>query len=317
MNVAYSCNDNFFHQTEISVLSLLEHNAKMDITVYFIDGGCTENHVHRLKELVEKYAKKIVIRTLETLLPQELLANEEIITDDRHPATVYAKLFLDLCCDEERILYLDSDTVICESLLHLWEADMADNLAMGIQMPYSEEFRRKNSLPENGPFLCDGVVLINLELWKKWKITKRICSYLKENHYQPPMMSEGVLNHICKGHIGVLVPSYNLMSSMILWNARQIKELYDVREYYSEEEINEARRHPVIVHFLNEIYIRPWYRNSNHPYRAVYGKYEEELGIGSPKDRQHCLRMAIMLFLNKYLPYWVFKKIFHWAKRES
>lgn len=145
------------------------------------------------------------------------------------------------------------------------------------------------------------------------KCTDYICSHFGN----PPMLSEGTVNYVSQGLVKVLPPEYNLMSGMLLWKGWQLAELYRASDYYTEDMLVHAREYPIVIHYLNELYIRPWYKNSDHPYREVYLRYLHILGwdkkvrmqAGSIRMRTRMLRM-----LNRILPFWIFRKLYHAVK---
>lgn len=161
-------------------------------------------------------------------------------------------------------------------------------------------------MKETDDYLCDGIVLLNLRLWKKEQKTQQAAAYIQQWNGSPPMLSEGVLNHLCRGRIFRLPPSYNLMASMIVFGS-SIERVYGVSNYYTPQELCYARKHPKIIHYLEELYGRPWYANSDHPYRSLYRVYAKRAGFPavSSKEKRWWSRKCTCLCA-RYLPTGVF-----------
>lgn len=307
LHVAYSCNDNYIEQTLISMTSVFENNKGNDIVIYLIEDHISDDSRKRIASVAKKYGQTLQIETIEDLMGKFYLEG-----DGYHPRTIYAKFFLDKVCWAERILYLDSDTVVRGSLETLWNTNMQDRYIAGVKMPYSNKTKADLRIDSDESYLCDGVILFNLESWRKEELREKCIKFIRENDNRPYMLSEGTINYVCQKHIKVLPPEYNLMSSMILWKTDQIKQLYRIDNYYACDELERAKKNPIIIHYLNELYIRPWYCNSDHPYKNEYIKYRNIVGIkdkmlsGTINPRTKMLRV-----LNSCLPFGIFKNIYH------
>ena len=55
MNVAFSSDNNYVKQLEISMISLFENNKDMNISVYIIDNGINNENKERLNNIVNNY----------------------------------------------------------------------------------------------------------------------------------------------------------------------------------------------------------------------------------------------------------------------
>lgn len=330
--VSYACNEAYKIQTMVSMISLCRNCGEDELTILLIEDHMSENSLREMRMLVKACKRRLIIIPLHTLLGNLYLDGES-----RHPHTVYAKLFLADVCQAEKILYLDSDTVVLAPLAPLIQMKMENVYAAGVKMPYSPKKKASVGLALEEPYLCDGILLINLEKWRLDHMTEKCVSYIRQWNGHPPMLSEGTVNHVLHGSVKVLPPEYNLMSGMILWRADQLSGLYGVEDYYSEQELLHAREHPVIIHFLDELYIRPWYSNSDHPYRKYYQEYfrminkthvrkaeeksrkEKSRKIKRKKQRNtKCgklqKRTRILRIMNRLLPFWLFSKIYRTVK---
>lgn len=305
-HVAYACDENYIEQTMVSMASLMEHNQTHKIVIYLIESKIGRESLQKICHLVEQYKQSFICIALD-----DLLKGIDLTLDERHPKTIYAKLFLDQVCEADRILYLDSDTVIASSLEDLWKMDFQDAYIAGVAMPYTTDIKRKLGLTSETDYFCDGILLINLDLWRKEKIAERCRKYIEKNNGNPYMLSEGVVNAVVGTHRVTLPPKYNVMSVVLLWNEKQIKQLFSVSHFYTQEQIEQARKNPIIIHYLNELFIRPWYKNSDHPFRCNYIAWRKKLGWGMPvKKRKRSMRTKGVLVLDKILPFPWFYRIY-------
>lgn len=270
LNIMYSCNDNYAMQAGVSIISLLENNKDFQqINIFFIEDNLSADSIKKLKNIVDNYNRNIYFYKFNEVCKIDFPSDRI----SRHPFTIYAKLFLSFLTEIDKIIYLDCDIIINSSLNELWSSDVSKDLIAGVAMPYSEDIKNKVKMGQNDLYICDGIVLINLNNWRKNNIEDSCIEFIKRNKYNPPMLSEGTINYVCRGKIKILHPKYNLMPFMLLLNSQKIKKLFSLRNYYTTKEINEARNSPVLIHYLNELYNRPWNKKSDHPYKNKFLEY--------------------------------------------
>lgn len=309
-SVVYACNDAYIRQTLVSMVSLIQYNP--EVKIYLIGDRISKQNEQWLCDVLSYYHKSVIMIGLGDILP-DIRWNEK----DRHPKTVYAKLFMENVIKEDRVLYLDSDVIVRESLDPLFERPMENEYAAGVMMPYSAKLKERISAYHGEPYICDGVVLFNLSYWKRNRMTEKCVQYILRFEGNPPMLSEGVLNHVCRGRIGILEPKYNLMPSMIEYSLTQIRQLFGADCYYEDEQaINTARETPAIIHFMNELYNRPWYEPCGHPWKQSYLQTEREaLGKCEICLRPLSRHTRYTMWLKKHLPFSVFSMLYHIKNR--
>lgn len=308
INVMYSCNEAYIKHTGVSMISLFENNKNFkEINVYFIALEVSKKSKEILYEIAEKYGRNLIIIDFYQLCERLTTNNTD---GHKHPDTVYSKIFSTEILNIDKILYIDSDSIISNSLEEVWNLDMTNYLIAGVQSPASKDLKEFVEMKRDDRYICDAFVLMNLKKCREIRLLDKSIEIINEYNGNPPGISEGLLNKICKNQILFLEPKYNLMSHMILFNSSQIKKLANIEVYYSDEQIEYARENPVFIHYLNEVYGRPWNRTSNHPYKNEYLKY---LNISPWKnqleDKKLPLRTVLTTIAIKYLPFFVYENL--------
>lgn len=310
ITVVYACDDIYIRQTIISMISVIKYNP--NVKLYLVSAGVSRQNQNLLVRTIGWYGSQIHFIEME-----DVLLGIQIDEVDRHPKTVYTKLFFENKIAEDRVLYLDSDVVVKGSLEPLFQRDMQQEVVAGVMMPYSRKVKKQVNTFAGQPYICDGVVLFNLELWRNTGKSKECFQYIEQYNGKPPMLSEGTLNHVCCGMIGVLEPTYNLMPSMLMYSLKEIWQLFKADVYYqSEKEMEEARGNPIIIHFMNELYNRPWLEPCDHPYKCSYKEIENEIFGNNEfeqKDIQNKTKITRAFF--RTLPFRLFSVIYHLRHR--
>ncbi|WP_194610363.1 glycosyltransferase family 8 protein [Clostridium vitabionis] len=268
--IFYACDGNYLTQTLVSAETLLRHNPDAQITI--AGDHFTKEDQARVYRQFQVWHKDIRLIDLNGFFPDAAFQ-----TDAFHARSIYAKLFIDQIYAGGRVLYLDSDTVICGKLDKLFSMNLGECIAAAVKMPYPEEFRKRMGLPAEIPYFCDGVVLFDIDRWREDGCSRKSLQLIRKNKGNPPGQSEGVLNAILSGRIRALPPEYNLMSGLIYYSADQMARLYGCWDYYPEDDRKKALKHPIIVHYLRELYNRPWFLPCDHPYRKIYWRANAEL----------------------------------------
>lgn len=301
MHVMYACNEAYVPQLGASMLSLLENNQSLGhLHLHCVEDQFRLETKERICRLAKRYGRQVTFYPL-----GEIIGALALRGGDRHPASIYSKLCMDFL-DIDRLLYLDCDTVVNGSLAYLENLELGHCLAAGVVMPYNSKQKETVGIRQTDDYICDGVVLLHMRLWKKEQKTGQAASYIRQWNGCPPMLSEGVLNYICRGRICRLPPEYNLMSSMIAFGSK-IARVYGVTDYYTPQALWHARKHPRIIHYLEELYGRPWYSGSGHPYRGLYRTYVKLAGYPPVQCKERgCFARRCVCFCAKYLPADVF-----------
>lgn len=143
-------------------------------------------------------------------------------------------LLADLLPDLNKIIYLDSDLLVQADLKELWDIDLGDNYA-AMACQYLSTNRFMYTLKFDNYFNI-GVMLINLDLFRRDNIKEKIRDFLQKNETTYP--DQDAANLVMKGRIKEL--SY-------LWNFW----IYRIDSYISPKEFKEAK----IIHYPAH---KPW-----------------------------------------------------------
>ena len=296
LNIAYSCNDAYIQHTGISIISLFEINKAFDfINIYFIEKKVSPENLILLDEIVKSYNRNLIVIPFD-----RLCAKLEINALGRHAETVYAKLFFSGIEGVDKIIYIDSDTIINSSLYDFWEIDLGTNLIGGVQTT-SVKAKKELELIHSDKFINDGVVLVNLKEFRIQNIERKFIECIASYNGNPPVLSEGVINKVCKGKIKIIHPKYNLMTGLLAYKENMFQKIED---FYSDEILKEAIQNPVIIHYLSDFYNRPWDVNCTHPMKDRYLYYKsishwKDLPL---QDKKLSLRVRTIKFLYNYFP---------------
>lgn len=268
LNVAYSFDDGYAQHAAVSIISLLENNRDIEeITIHIITNSLSKENVSRIEQIVRQYERTIHYIDLHKL-------TDRLKIETKFNRSAYGRIFLDSLSGIERILYIDSDTVINGSLKDLMVLDLNNTLVAGVQDTVNPYYILNIGLNHNARYINDGgIIVMNLTLWREKNITEKCMDFIYRFNGCPPHNDQGTINAVCNGHIKILPANYNVMPPMFCFSTKQILELFKMKRYYSQADIDNAVKKPIVIHYTDEFFNRPWFSNCTHPLKKLYLEY--------------------------------------------
>lgn len=268
MDIALCHDNNYAPYSTVVIASILDHNENAEITFHLLHTDLTAERCATIKSWVESFkGKKVCFYQMK----KETFADFPIDEHTYLDYGAYIRLYLGDCLEQiDKVLYLDCDIIVNNSLADLWDTDMTGYAVAGVRDRINDYIRVYNRLgyPMSEGYINSGMMLINLKKWREddfFKKTQRLAcekgaSVLK-NHDQD------IINAIYHGQILMLPFRYNLLEYYLY-----VEEwLYLDRKYYPE--IVEACKNPAIIHFCMPQ--KPWHYECINPFKDLYYKYRK------------------------------------------
>ena len=306
--VCYAGDSNVVKSAGISMISLFETNREVkEIVVYFVEDSITETDKSNLTQICRKYERELKIIKIE-----ELIENINIY-DSKYPRSSFVRLFVEKL-PEERILYLDCDTLVCSCLKDLFQTNLEEKWMGAVQDIVPEKYRYKIGLDRLDKYINAGVLLMNLDALRDNQFSKRalqfIEQYVSENGTMVAHNDQGVINVVAHENIFFLSPEYNMTSVILLYRVKDLKKIFSMDSFYAEENVNNAKKNPAILHFVPGTYGRPWQEYCKHPYRNLYRNYMDISPWKGLYEKSNLpIRRKLDRYLYKILPVSIYIKI--------
>lgn len=277
MDVVYFTSDLFAGATGVSILSLMENNkAFSDIHFYVFEDGVTEENKNLLKKSVEEdYKRKITFLKMP-------MADE--CFDYKFKTKYYmGRTYLRLCLDKylpenvDKVLCLDSDTLILGDLSDIWNMYLGNNVLAGVSdclnvKAYSYQF----GLNEDNIYINVGMSIIDVKKWRDEKLTDVAKAYIREKNGTVFFVEQTMMNYICRNRILKLPLKYNCYTLLYAFSYDELLRLREPNYFYTRQEVEEAKADPRLVHFTRNFYMmsRPWIKGCDHSMTPAYQKYK-------------------------------------------
>lgn len=277
MNIFYFTSDAFVSVAATSIVSLLENNKKTkDITFYIVDDGITEKNKEKLTEMIKSYGRNV--EYIFAPDPSELFDfpfKSRYQIGHSYPRMAIGTL---LPNSIDRVLALDSDTLITGEISDLYNMEMSDNILAGVTDCMNLKAYKKQFGLSGEEFYCNaGVFLVDLKKWRNEKIEETIKEVIKNSNGNVFFFEQTLMNYSCRGKIFKLHPKYNCYTLFFAFKYENLLRWRNPTIFYSKEEIIDATKDPRIIHFTRNFYMlsRPWVEGCDHPLTSSYVKYKQ------------------------------------------
>lgn len=311
VNVVFSSSNEYSPYLGVALYSLLKHNKDIsDLKIYILHNFISNINKNKLNIIVKNYHNVslifVKVQNIEKLMDIEI--NKDLGID------TYSRLFIStfLPNDIDKVIYFDCDALILGSLKKLWDIDLGNNYCAGVLDLATPPFKKSVGLLPNDNYINGGFLLINLKKWREDNIESNFIDFLKTENGNVLNYDQGIINALFKNRILIVNPSYNFNSIYFEFDFEKIVKMYDLKNYYSKNVINKAKKNIVFLHFSG-LKGRPWFINNNHPCKKFYFEYalntpfKNDVGVKGFVS----LKIKILNFCMKYIPSFLFINLYH------
>lgn len=262
--VAVAIDDAYLPHFATCVASIAASRGRESLRFFVLQGPTlSAASVHKLGDFVRGHGME-----LETVPIAPAVAESMPQTRAYPPLIWYRLLIPELLPDLDRVLVLDADLLVLQSLWPLYIREMGSDLlaAVGTSAGFANESTQRIhalGLDPHAPYLNTGVMMMNLDAMRAEAIGPRAISFGRQRVADLTFPEQDALNVIAIGRWGLLHPRWNAMSH--LWLTAKLDD-----PTYSDLENESARRSPAIVHFEGLPTVKPWAHRSIHPLRFLY-----------------------------------------------
>ena len=301
--VVYATDENYVKLTAVSICSLLASNAGQTIIVL------TSNVSNKAKTFLQNLAVRLGGR-LQTIDTQnELRRVRELGAHGYVSFSAYSRLFITTLFGNkfDRLVYLDSDTLVSGSLTPLFELPLHGKpFAIGYDC-LCNKYKKIIGLPSSAPYFNSGVLLIDSSEWRHRRCTERILDYMANVRHDFMFGDQDYFSIVLADDATILPPEYNFLTHFqMLKKQRDVLRATGIPAcaWYSESQYTSAQRHPVIHHFLGHTLGRPWYKESLNPMREIYQQFSIKAGVPEITEQSRPVELCyrIQYFCWRYLP---------------
>lgn len=263
MNILVTLNSNYIKPLKVMLKSLFLNNQEEKFSIYLMHSSLTDEELDDLNNYIHIHGNQLKIINID----DSCFANAPILL--HYTKEMYYRLLAHKFLPEnlERILYLDPDILVINSIRGLYDMDIEEYLyaaAFHDIISIKEINKIRLSPYEIDAYFNSGVLLMNLKLQRQ---------YIDEN---------SIFEFVEKNHSKLIMPDQDIINAMYSKNIKSMDEKlynYDVRYFNYYKMLNNNRwdmdcviRNTVILHFCGKK--KPWNNDYKGKFHSLYKHYE-------------------------------------------
>ena len=288
IHIACCSNEKLAPMFGVVVTSVGINVTSDDVMMYLLHNGLKDSTVKRLQKIADRYNVGLKFLEIDLGILKDCPVDEKMHYGN---IMMYARLLLSsMLPNLDKVIYLDCDLVVCKDLKSLWETDVNDvAVAMVPDLLYQDK-ETLDRLGINNNYLNSGVIVMNLDYWRKHDVQNRLLAYIIDKGNELICNDQDALNVILNDERRQLPAKYNVTPHYFHKN-------HDNYPKEMHEEIQEARINPIIFHYLGKI--KPWSLGCYLPGKKLFMKYQKASGWCHRSINKHFLkRILYTLFPN-------------------
>lgn len=300
LNVLFSSDDNYAQHMGAAIYSLLKNNIEFEkINIFIVENEISDDNKKRLEKISSDFSNAKINWISFMKWKSQLNLNMKW----QISISTYARLFISemLPHDINRLLYLDCDMIVCNSLRKLWNTNLHGCVLGAVQDTISDSTKEDVGLLPTDSYFNAGLLLIDLQAWRNQNIGKKCLTFIEEHNGSVTHHDQGTLNGVLRNNWFKLHLENNLMTIHYMFSLNQIMNFYGEHAlFYNNSEIIYAKDNPVILHYTPSLTTRPWVKNCKHPKKQLYWDAIDCTPWVGAKPQKDCSKWYVKLINWKY-----------------
>lgn len=266
--IVYAINNKYIDYIYTSLYSLLENSGNNTIYEIIIQIG--SGFEEKNKDLIltlEKHYFNCFITFID--MKDDFKTAIRGVLDS---STYYRLKLPILCPDINRIIHIDSDSIILKDLTELYTLNFEDKFILGRLDQIVSELDNIGIFTKI--YINCGIILMDLYNLRKYDYTNKFLDYIGKhnnvrylNHHD-----QTCINYVCYDRIGKFRPKYHMWPFI---DEAEVKSFNNKLRYpYDEKEILQDYNNPYIIHYPGHFKLKNEYENTK--YMILIREYKEK-----------------------------------------
>ena len=213
--IFFASDDNYLPYLAVTAKSIADHG--------------TDGNIYDIKILTNGLSEERVNMLLSMELPRvniEIVNIEDAVNGHRghlkkrlrdyYSESIYYRIFIGSLYPElDRAIYIDCDIVLVDDIAKLYDEDIGDAILGAVadesipSVPEFCDYVERWVGVKSDKYINSGVLLINLEEFRRAEIEKRITKYVSTYNFDTVAPDQDYLNFLCSGRICYLDKTWN------------------------------------------------------------------------------------------------------------
>ena len=210
MNIAIAFSPNWSKYVAILVYSIFKNN-KSPIKVYLLSENLSYTEMMYFNKLHLHFGQDYKCVYIDMKNHYQNNITSDINVDGRFSKYTLYRLLLPKLVTDDKLLYIDADTVVNGDLSELYNIDFKDNLIAGVLDCGVDDYKSEIDFKKEDLYINAGVTLMNLKQIRELELDKTWLEMVNTKWY--PMHDQCIMNITCKNKIIPVDLKYNVSLS--------------------------------------------------------------------------------------------------------
>ena len=282
MNLLVAINKKYIPHLRTLLKSIELSNPKEKFTVYVLHKDLDEDDILQINYDLDKKRFRI-----EAIMISDSEIDSFPVYEKRYPIEIYFRIYAAkyLPREVDRVIYLDTDIIVINSLKKLYQMDFQNNLfiaATHIRKILHIFHEVRLGLDKNEPYINSGVMLMNLKELRKVPIEEDVLGFVRKNGRKLMLPDQDIISALYGDRIKLIDDLiYNL--GEIAWRMHNI---YHKDQFITLDWI---RKHTIIIHYYGRN--KPWNQNYRGKLNCFYISVVEKMNDDIKVERKKNVRI--------------------------
>lgn len=270
INILVTLNRNYLKQLFVLIKSISISNKEELFNLYLIyQDFCDEDF--KIIDSIQKQNKNFNI----VLIKMEDYILEGAPTMKRYPKAMYYRIFAAkiLPKEVEKVLYLDPDIVIINSLRELYDMSFDGNYFIGcshIRKPLKDFNKIRLGIKENVEYINSGMLLMNLNVLRDVQKYEDVINYINKFKNNLWLPDQDIISALYGTKIKIVdYMKYNLSDRMLFLNN------YKILNGKEKVDLEWIKNNTVVIHYCGKN--KPWNDNYKGILNCFYNEIEKTI----------------------------------------
>ncbi len=266
MNILIAINKKYIKQANILLNSIQYSNMKEKFDIYILHRELEKSDEKRIYNNLNIEQFNMHFIKIENNDIQSLPTYEK-----RYPVEIYFRIFASkyLPKDLDKILYLDADTIVINSLKELYETKFDGNYyiaATHVKNVLQKINEIRLNINEDEPYINTGVLLINLKELRKTDIEKEVSKFIKKNEKKLILPDQDII-------VSIYGKKIKLVDSLKYNLGERTLNAYNLNHPKNPIGLRWICKNTVIIHYYGKS--KPWNKQYIGKLACFYHKIEK------------------------------------------
>jgi lipopolysaccharide biosynthesis glycosyltransferase len=272
IDVVCTIDNSYARHCAVMLASLFKNNLTHSFRIHVITDGLESQILEKFEKFLSSSQHSHTIITID----KSDLENAPV-THHISLATYFRLLIPQvLPADISKVLFLDADMIIRQSIGPLWNLDIEQFSHAAAISAGMDTYEQELGLLKGCLYFNAGMMLINLKKWRELEVFERSCDLIRNQPGRLKWWDQDTLNLLLHDRWRPIDLTWNAQPFIYgqTMYGQTLNETYEFHHRYQEFNYLQAVTDPAIVHYVGGGSCKPWHYYCQHPFRDDYLKFQ-------------------------------------------